>query len=204
MIRVLMKYKCGNDGNAAWHDHLLTQEDVDWHDTILKFALKYEKVCLKESMGDWYGWYIAIKEAIKYLKKQNEVEGATVVFIKHHPIKKCCDDSRKQVLLYPRHPLKQVPVNQLDKNSKISHRDSKVGKFVKASTTKKASYEELSKQMPFMQQRQRDGQQQDEIMDSHHYKNCDMYVDENDTHDGPRHFPQHHEYPSKSLTTGKK
>jgi hypothetical protein len=195
MFPIIIKYKCYNVGGVHWHDHMLTQEDVDWHNNILNFTMKckIQEKKMTRALGKSYGWYIGIKEAIEHLKHYQGGEGAPVVFIKQHNFTNCCVDGRAILFSFPRQPLVQIV--HPNENSKIqSH--ATVGKVVKVSTALKATCEPLSKQMNQKQQQPNHPQQEDII---EYHSNAFVFADENDTYDNKRHFPQHHKYRSKSI-----
>ena len=183
MTSVLMKYKCDNAGCDAWHNHYITQAEVDWHDRILHKLQKNGggNRTTKKGLGKFFGWYTAIKEAIKAQRQHNVANETAVIYSTSFPIPNCCMANRDIDLPYTRHPL--LPTQHNQSNNEIpSYREAA-----------KATCETLWKP----QKLKPPHHQQEEIMN--HQNDDAVDVDENDTIDDRCHFPQHCKNPSKSI-----
>jgi hypothetical protein len=191
-------YKCDNaDDETWWHEHSLTQEDIDWYNYINAFSIinGATNASMKSILGKWNGWYNSVKKAIYYSNKETGY-----VFMKHHPFTKCCDvHGQKIAYPYPRQPLQLI--KEPDQNSAIESRDKAQKSVDTSASTTMSLCKGTSKPptMPWTQQLKLPHQhQQNDVINGHDHGT--WFADENDSLDCNKpHFPLHYQYPSKSI-----
>ena len=177
MFNTHLLYKCDNSRSDIWHDHIVTQLDIEWHSSVLN--VKAEKVPLVKTLGKWHAWYMAIEFALKNSQKQSEIQ--TYFVVPRHPFPNCClFQGRKSDYFYPRQPLKQIKhYNQNHANESVRNE---------------------AKPLPLTPPWQPLHPQQQKIMPDVNDDENHASEDENDTLDRAKpHCPLHHQYPSKSI-----
>ena len=213
---IYLKYPCKHFD--AWHSHRLTERDVLWHNISLnaEVSLNLPKSLVKLSMGNHFGWYIGVKQAMVELQRYKDGKPTNFfVCVKHHPFSDCCAenvdiistymlDFMPYTPLHPTHcPMTRNPLNpihcQNQKNDNGAHGRSAL--VVKEAAAVKVACEPLAKAIPSMQIQAPVQSQKAPIVTC---DNDDIYMDENDTQDDHAHFPQHFHITSRPATSVKK